>query len=290
MAKKPPLMLGPVAVVPAGEDAPARGAYLLWGPSGIGKSTFAATAPGDKLWLSFGDNEHTSVMRRKDVHVAKLYDLSIEELFKHVQNDNPLGLDQMLAENHNITTVVCDSLTALSFRALQKAIKDGIGASRTFKPSIEAPGISAYGARNGIVLEIMTGLLRVTAKHNVHIIFTAHEADPIMRNENGADIIDYIGVQLGGQLVNNTTWRLSEIWYLSQSETGEKNRRIAIRPTRKRRPMKTRMFVSNGVAEFDVAYDPYKPDEAKGQMTIAQWSAAWLDSGGEPQPIPVIRK
>jgi hypothetical protein len=284
------LQLGPVTVPPAGADKAERAAIMLWGAAGCGKSTFAATGRGNKLWLSLGDNEHVSIMHRSDVRVAKLYDLELDDLFKHMQNDNPLGLDQALSQDESIGTVVMDSVTALSFRALQKAVKMGVGASRTFKPTMEAPGIGAYGARNAICLEVLTGLLRVTAKHGVDCILTAHEGDPVVKQENNTEVIDYIGVMLGGQLVNNTTWRLSEIWYMSQQETGEKNRRIMIRPTRKRKPAKTRMFVGNDKPEFDVSYDPFKPDDSKGQMTIAKWVNEWLDGGGKHLPIPVIAK
>ena len=44
-----------------------RMTILLWGPAGDGKTTWAATAPGRKFWLSFGDNEHQTVLDRKDV-------------------------------------------------------------------------------------------------------------------------------------------------------------------------------------------------------------------------------
>lgn len=284
MAKQT-LKLGPVQVT-QGSDTPMRAAIMIWGPSSAGKSTFAATAPGDKLWLSFGDQEHTPVMHRKDVHVAKLYDLSVDDLFKQVQNDNPLDLDKFFSENENIATCVCDSLTALTFRALQKSVKNKVGGSNTFTPTMEAPGQSAYGGRNAIVLECLTGLLRVTAKHNVHLIITAHEADPTMGKGRDSDVIQHIGIMLGGQLVNNTTYRLSDIWYMSQSDTGEKNRRIAIRNTRLRRPMKTRTFVNNDKPEFEIDYDPDKPD--KGQMTIASWIDEFMETGRR-LPIPQIK-
>jgi hypothetical protein len=280
------LQLGPVTVT-TGAQSVQRMAVMLWGAAGCGKTTFAATAPGCKLWLSFGDNEHVTVAHRNDVQVAPLYDLSIDDLFKHGQNDNPFNLDTFLAQNQRIETVVVDSVTALAFRALQKAVAMGVGASRTFTPSIEMPGISAYGARNGIVLATLTGLLRVTAKHNVHIIAIAHEADPVKaQDERGNEVIDYISVMLGGQLVNNMTWRLSEIWYMSQKATGDKSRQLAIRPIRKRKPMKTRMFRSDGAAEFDLTYDPLKADDAKGQMTIARWWDAWIDGGASHIDVP----
>src|SRR4051812_33148913 len=81
-----------------GQTTQSRMAQLLWGAAGCGKSTFAATGPGDKLWLSLGDNEHVSVNHRQDVYVADYSSVSIDELFTQAQNDNPFGLDQYLSE------------------------------------------------------------------------------------------------------------------------------------------------------------------------------------------------
>lgn len=284
--KKPTRSLGPVSVTKAA-DTPSRQAIFLWGPAGDGKTTFAATAPGEKLWMSIGDNEHGSIVRRKDVHVADLSVLSLEDFFKHGQCDNPFGLDHLLAEDTSIETVVFDSATALAFRALQKAVHDGDGRSTSFRPTMEVPGISAYGGRNARVLEILTGILRVTAKHNVHVIITGHEADPTyLEDQKGKNIIDYIGIQLGGQLVNNTAWRFSEIWHLRQKNTGDKGRVLSIRPNGYRRPMKSRMFDYSGEPSFDLAYDIKKPDDAKGQMTIAAWHEDWLARGKNKLPVP----
>lgn len=277
--------LGPIEVT-QGNITQTRMAGLLWGAAGCGKTTFAATGPGDKLWISFGDNEHVSVAHRKDVYIADCSGLNVDDLFMQAQNDNPFGLDQMLSTQQNIETVVIDSATALAFRALQKAVKDGIGGSRTFKPTMSQPGLSAYGGRNGIVLEVLTGLLKVTSKHNVHVIITAHEADPTMTKDgNGNDVIDYIGTMLGGQLINNMTWRLSEIWYMSQDNFKERDRRIAFRPTRLRKPMKTRMFSDKGNPEFVLDYDADKPDE--GQMTIAGFYHKFVNGNYRKLECPV---
>ena len=281
------LQLGPLTVTTGADDI-ARMAILLWGPATCGKTTFAATAPGRKLWLSFGDNEHVSVMHRPDVLITKPFELSIDELFKQAQSDNPFGLDRFLAENEDVETVVIDSLTAITYRALQKAVADNVGAGRGFVPTMEAPGISAYGGRNAIVLETITGLLRITAKHNVHVIVTAHEDDPVTRTENNKEIIDYITVQLGGKLVNNMTWRLSEVWYMSQEDTGERRRRLAVRPTRLRRPMKTRMFDARVAPEFYLGYDADKPD--KGQVTISSFYEQWTKNKGAKIATPGGKK
>jgi len=276
--KKPTQMLGPVPIT-QGEETPKRIALLLWGDAGCGKTTLSATAPGQKLWISLGDQEHVSVSHRPDVMVANFSAMGYDDFFKHAQNDNPFGLDQVLADNPNIETVVFDSVTALAFRALQKAVAMRLGAGRNFTPTIEAPGLSAYGGRNAIVLEVLTGLLRVTAKHGVHVIVTAHENDPFTDEQGN---VQYVTIMLGGKLVSNNTWRLSEIWYMSQD--GDR-RRIAVRPTRKRRPMKSRMFTGIGPPEFELMYDSEKPDE--GQMTIASFFDQWVSGNGRKLQIPV---
>lgn len=282
------LKLGPVTIT-SGAEIPNRMAILLWGLAAAGKTTFSATAPGKKLWLSFGDQEHVPVMHRKDVMVANFSDLGHAELFKHAQSDNPFGLDQILAENNEIETVVCDSLTAIAYRALQKAVGERVGAGNNFSPTMMTPGISAYGGRNAIVLETLTGLLRVTGKHGVHFIGTAHEDDPQTTKDNkGNDLIDYITIMLGGKLVNNMTWRWSEIWHLSQSLTGDKERMLAIRNTRRRRPMKTRMFTNLGEPEFTLHYDADRPD--KGQMTIQSWYDQWAAGGFQKLAVPEQRR
>lgn len=275
--KKDEIKLGPITAQ-AGKETPSRMAIILWGAATCGKTTFAATAPGHKLWFSFGDNEHVSVSNRDDVIVADVSHMDYEELFKHAQSENPFGLDSVLADNTHIETVVVDSLTAIEYKALQKSVLGlKTGAGRGFVPSMESPGIAAYGGRNAILIAVMTGFLRVTAKYGVHIIFTSHEADPHM-SEDGKQI-EYYTVQLGGKLVNNVTWRLSEIWYMSQDTTGTRERKLAVRPTRKRRPMKTRMFDTKDEPEFVVKYDSEKPDDAPGQMTIADWYDSWIDGG-----------
>jgi hypothetical protein len=258
-----------------------RMTILIWGPAGDGKTTLAATAPGKKLWLSFGDNEHQSVMSRSDVTVMHLYKYSYSDVIKHGRNDNPFGLDHILAEDTDIETVVCDSATALTDMALRQAVDMKLGASKGFVPSMEHPGMSAYGGRNAITLEVLTKMLRITGKHDVHFIVTAHEADP---EKDAEGIVQYITIMLGGKLVNNVTWRLSEIWYLSQDGRG---RQLAVRPTRKHRPMKSRMFTGIGEPEFILSYDSNKPDN--GQMTITSFYEKWVKAKSK-LPIPASRR
>lgn len=285
------LQLGGVTLTSHTESSP-RMAILLWGPAAVGKSTYAATAPGKKLWLTIGDNEHASVSHRDDVLVADFSGMDLAKFWQQAGIDSPgvddpFGLDRLLSEQTDIETVVLDSLTAATYRALQKVVildKQGAG-KRGSVPTMEAPGIPAYGGRNALMLQLVTGLLKVTAKHKVHIILTAHEADPVMKKTGDGssdNIVDYITVMLGGQIMNNMTWRLSEIWLLSESNN---RRSVAFRPTRLRKPMKSRMFIGTGTREFKLKYDADKPDR-KQPDTIAAIYQRWTDSGFSKIPPP----
>ena len=275
-----------------GPDANVRFSMLLWGPSGAGKTTWAATAPGDKLWLSFDEGEHISVIGRKekDVFYKDFVGISADEIFKHGYGFSPFGLDKELAESRNIKTVVVDNLTAIQYFALQKAVSDGIGGSRNFTPTMQAPGIPAYGGRNQNLIGLVRSLLAVTGKHRVNIIFIAHEADPVMRNDKGVETILHITMGLGGQLINNMTGSLSEIWNFRQDAGGKRSRIVTVRTSGNRKPMKTRIFDQKGESSFVVNYDASMPDNARDQMTISGLWERWLKGGMARIQVPSTRR
>lgn len=259
------------AITKQGETAK-RLTILLWGQAGCGKTTYAATAPGGKLWLSLGDNEHASVEDRDDVEVMHLYRYDGTDVLESGRTANPFNLDKILDEKRHIDTVVLDSMTALADMALRRAVDMGISTGKV-PPTIENPGWSAYGARNALTLAVLNRLLNVTAKHGVNLIMTAHEADP---EKDDKGVPQFYTIMMGGKLVTNVTWRISEFWFMSDDGRG---RQIAIRPTRKRKPMKSRMFAGIGPPEFALEYDADKPD--KGQMTIASFFDKWVQNGSK---------
>jgi len=278
------IQLGPITLQDSTAELPGRIALLLWGDFGSGKTTFAATAPGKKLWINVDPDGYAAIRHRigKDVVLADLVGLSNAEFFTQMQNENPLGLDRLLQDHPEIETVVLDSCTAVRDRALAQSVSKGVGRSPKFTPTIEEPGQSAYGGRNTITLAVVSGILRVTAKHNRHCIILAHEAEG-EKDKDG--IILYITMNLGGQLYIGMGYRLSEIWYLSQDGKTDK-RRLAIRPTRLRKPMKTRMFRADQASEFTLQYDANKPDD-KQAHTIAGWYEEWVETG-QKLPVPKV--
>jgi AAA domain len=274
-----------------GVDSGVRLSMLLWGSAGAGKTTWAATAPGDKLWISFGEGEHVSVSGRADVFVMDLSNVPADEIFKHGIGANPFGLDRELYDRRNLKTVVVDNLTAVQYLGLQKAVADGLGAGKGFTPTMQAPGRAAYGGRNANLIGLMKSMLSITGKHKVNIIFTAHENDPVTRVDNkGVESVDHISMGLGGQLVNNVSAQLSEIWNFRQEPGGKRNRIVTTRVSGHRKPMKTRMFSQKGESSFIVNYDPDKPDNALGQMTIASFWERWLKGNMQRIPVPSTRK
>jgi hypothetical protein len=273
-----------------GTETKSRLSLLLWGPQGGGKTTFAATAPGDKLWISFGDNEHVSIEKRKDVHIMKMAAETSEDVFKHGVGNNPFGLDHYLYDNKNIETVVVDSLTQVQYLALEKSVNDKLGRSGNFVPTMQTPGRGAYGGRNALTLELVRGVLRITAKHDVNVVFTAHERDPkTQMDSRGVEVVEEILITLGGQLKNQVACQMSEIWNLRQEPGGKRNRIITTRVSGYRMPMKTRMFMQNGEASFIWNYNPDLPDDAQGQMTLSRFLDQWYSSNSRI-PMPTNRR
>src|SRR3954470_8183692 len=271
-------------------DVASRLTMILWGSPGTGKTTWAATAPGDKLWLSYGDSEHMSVMNRKDVKVLDLSAYSVDDVFNHGLTNNPYDLDHYLAENRNIRTVVCDSLTAVQYLALKKAVDDKMGRGQMFTPTMQDPGRAAYGGRNANLIGIMKALLTITAKHRRHMIFTAHESDPVTIMNSGKEEVDRIVITLGGQLVGHVSAAISEIWNIRQDTSGKNDRIDTTRVYGKRRPMKTRMFSQKEPADFNIVYDPDKPDSAPGQITIAGFWEQWQKGAMQKILVPDNRR
>jgi hypothetical protein len=274
-----------------GTETKSRLSLLLWGPQGGGKTTFAATAPGGKLWVSFGDNEHVTVQGRKDVWIMDYSDSSSEEVFEHGVGLNPFGLDKLLHDETQIETVVIDSLTQVQYLALEKSVNDKLGKSGNFIPTMQCPGRGAYGGRNSLTLEVVRAVLRVTAKHQVNVIFTAHERDPNTRiDSKGVEVIEEIRVTLGGQLKNQVACQMSEIWNLRQEPGGKRNRIITTRVSGYRNPMKTRMFMQNGEASFILNYNPDLPDDDPRQMTISRFLDQWYGGNAGRIPMPTNRR
>lgn len=278
--------------VKTGDELPSRFSALIWGEAGDGKTTLAATAPGKKLWINFDPDGPRSITGLAAKHstrtdtvlsIPNLYaDLSAEtsKVVDGFRKDDHLGLHKILEDDSNgIETVVVDSVTRFSQLALELAVKNGIGGGNSWRPSLETPGQTAYGARNTMTYRMFVDIFTVTKKYNKHVIFITHEKDPTT-NDKGELL--FITMALGGQLPKLGSSQLSEVWHLSN--TG-KERRIAFQPCRTRKPMKTRMFHVNEAPEFVWKYDVENPDP---RMEIATWWKNYIDNQGQKISPPKI--
>lgn len=244
-----------------------RIAMVLWGPAGCGKTTLAATAPGKKLFIMFDSDGEKSLHGRDDVLVL---DLSGQKhlITDRFMDDNPMGLEKMLMDHPEIETVVFDSATTYALLCTENAV------AAVKSATMENPGLKGYGHRNIRVLRAITAMLRLTKRLNRHFIVIAHEDTP---DKNDDGVVLQITLTLSDKTTNQLGVALSEIWHLQ--DTG-KEWRIAIRPCRSWKPMKSRMFDVTGEPEFKWRYNA-NTNEGEG---IADWFQQWKAKGDKISP------
>lgn len=279
--------------VKSAQDAPKRLAQLIWGDAGGGKSTLAATAPGRKLWILFDDSGLDSITGLKKqlalTHPAYkgalsedilVLDLSAEKnnIIDKFKQDDPFGLSKILADDSiGIDTVVVDSLTRVAQMALEHMISLGLHKSAR----LELPGKGSFGGRNALLLRLVVTLMNVTAKYNKNIVFIAHEGAP---SQNDEGVITGVSMSVGGQLPQQLTQKLGEVWYLRDS--ARNGRELYLRPFQYYKPMKSRIFnlAADKPASFKWKYDIEKPDP---NFEIATFYQRWKDGDYAKLAVPV---
>lgn len=275
--------------ITTGQTAPKRLSLLLWGIAGTFKTTLAATAPGKKLWILFDDGGLDSVSGLKDqlskshpdsalVNDILVLDLSHERnnIIAKFKQDDGLGLAKILGNDDiGIDTVVVDSVTRASQMGLEHAISLGISKGS----ALETPGIPAFGARNALMLRMITDIMNVTGRYNKNVIFICHEGEPHLNSDG---VVMKITMSLGGQLPNLTTQKLGEVWFVQ--DTG-KERKIILRPFRSYKPMKSRIFdlAPDKPGEFVWRYNINAPDT---KFEITTWYNQWKETNGQKIQVP----
>mgnify|MGYP003148693529 CR=1 FL=1 len=271
MAKKPQIPemnLGTVEITTPKTQL-RRMSTIIWGPSGAGKTTLAATAPRPILWINFDSDGTSSLMDQEGIYIADFSTQSPNKVvtFKH---ENAGGVKALLDDHPDIQTVVFDSITSFNMMALQHGITEITGAT------FEAPTLAGYGRRNSYTMQAVMSLVKLTAKYNKHCIFIAHEDTPQKDEMTGAMMVSIL---VGGKMQSEIPIRFSEVWYLQ--DTG-KDRKITIRSSRLRKPMKSRMFVQGGESEFAWKFDP-ESWEGEG---IEDWYKLWVENDGRKIELP----
>lgn len=257
-----------------------RMALLLWGSSGCGKTTLAATAPSNKLWVSF-DPDATAALGPRDDIIEVDFSSSpdrVVEKFRQENEDFFRDLDRTLAadEERKIETVVFDSVTSFRDKGLVHGVTVAKGTKKGAKSTLEDPGYSGYGNLNTWTRQLVKNGLEVTLRHNRHVIFIAHEDKPTTDDEGR---LLFISIMLGSSLNEQVPVKLTEVWHME--DTG-KLRRIQVRPARAFKPMKSRMFITSSKSEFVWDYD----DETKEGEGIETWYERWRANNYAKIPLP----
>lgn len=264
-------LAGNVPINKVGELSPLIFA-LIWGPSGAGKTTLAATLPGRKLLINFDPGGYGSVADRDDIDVADYSSVGSDVAEQFKTDANPLGIRNTV---ELYDSYIVDSLTTVGELTVDRGIKLTKGAT------VERPSPGAYGARNALILKLVSNMLKFASSHGKHIAFIAHQGAPVS-NEEGSVVS--LPMYLGGQLPSQTSLRFSEVWALYDLPSSGKH--IGIRPCRMREPMKSRMFDTRTEYEFPWTYDPVTHEGD----TIADWHDKWIDGGKKKLAIPKKRK
>lgn len=266
------ITIGGVAATPAKQRV-GRLSLLIWGAAGVGKTTLAATLPGRILHICYDPEGAQSLMGFDNVDTVDLSDSSSALVEQFKSERNPLGLKDAIGKYDSI---IFDSLTNIEDKTLTHGITQTKGAT------VERPSPGAYGVRSSLIIRLIKNVLSVTRQAGIHVAFIAHEADAVT---DDAGLVTEISLSLGGKLPGKVGIDISEVW--SVYDTG-KERRVAVRPVRKRKPMKSRMFVLSGDAEFTWTYDAEKPndDPSNDGMRISDWWDTFQKNEGVKIPLP----
>lgn len=250
-------------------DLNTRFVGILWGEVKCGKTTFAMTLPGRKLLINFDPDGYMSVADRDDFDIIDLSNEAPRDSIKKAQ-----AVSAFLKENPDkYQSIIVDSVTTLMFKGLQNAVEDGVGKSSKFVPTMDAPGLSAYGGRNNRINDVIDRILRVTSKNNQHVFFLAHLDDPEY-DKDGKFIIKQT-IMLSSKVRSLLGIKVSEIYFM---ENVKGKRTLYLQPYGVREPMGSRIFDTKLVPKFELKYDPYKPDEEQPD-TLAAIFKAWDTNG-----------
>lgn len=262
--------------VTSSKDRRSRVTGILWGQAKSGKTTLLTSLPGKKLFVMIDPDGDFSIPDSPDIDIMRLYDQDPDVVKRFVIDKLP----SYIKEHPEYVSVVIDSLTTFGQIALDEAIRSKVGASRDFTPTMEAPGLGAYGARKQYIVHALRNNLKATASVGAHCFFTAHEGER-EKNSKGESIGD-ISMSLSDKTTNEVGLTVSELWHLRKKDT---TWTLSISPCRGRSPMGSRLFTQTGEPEFVVKFNPEEP--LTQPHSIASWIAAWEAGGRKKLPLPI---
>lgn len=259
-----------------------RLAGIIWGSPKTGKTTYAFSSPGKKWIINLDPEGYMSVLDKIEAGEGELWDYSDQEPHRVIDIfTTKIGAKIDQAPIQEGDTVLFDSITVMNQFGLLTAIKNGVGSGkRGFVPTIEEPGISAYGARTQYLIACMGQVLRSSKRKGAHCWFIAHEDTP-ERNEKG-DFL-YQSILMSENAINQASGAISEIWRMR--DLGNNGREVSVRSTSQYKPMGSRIFRMDGQGNFKLKYDPEKPDLEQPHSIASLWKA-YRDGGNKKLVVP----
>lgn len=256
------------------DELPPRLTGVLWGKTGCGKTTFLSSLPQPILFVMLDPDGKESIPPECEHYIIDLSSLSDGETVRAIKNTVPAMIERI---DKPTASVVVDSLTILAERGLNYAIEQNVGAGKEFKPTIEAPGQTAYGARRQYIIHAVSNILKATAKRGFHCFFTTHDTEV---TDDAGKIINYT-MMLGGKANNDVGLKISECWWMREHDG---KWFIATRNCRSREPIKSRIFDSKKAPEFELKFDPNLGSDQP--HAIAVWHKLWMGGGKKKLPLP----
>lgn len=247
-----------------------RLAGLIWGEAKTGKTTWAMTLPGRKLLVNFDPDGYTSVAHRDDFSLLDLSQLPDSE---QVNQAKKVGTFIQQSEDQ-YDSVIVDSLTSFATAALRDAVNRGVGKTPKFTPTLDAPGLVAYGARTNSMISVIDGILRATSQRKQHCFFITHDEDPEY-DDDGKHIVRQT-MMLPAKSRKAASIKVSEIYYISRNSRGE--RTVYLSPFGVITPMGSRIFDTKAVPKFTLQYDAMQ-DDAGQKDTLEAIFASWEKNG-----------
>lgn len=242
-------------------DLITRVAGIIWGDSKTGKTTWAMSLPGRKLLINFDPDGYLSVASRDDFDVLDLSILPVGE-----QIDQAKKAATYIVENKDkYQSVILDSVTTLVAATTKDAINRGVGKSTKFSPTLDTPGLVAYGSRNAHAMDVIEKVLRATGINRQHCFFIAHADDPEY-DEDGKNVLRQT-MMLGAKVRQGAALRVSEIYYLGLAT--QNRRTIYTAPFGVLTPMGSRIFDTAKVPRFDLRYTIDKPDDQQPDSLLS---------------------
>ena len=243
---------------------------VIWGDAKTGKTTWAMSLPGKKLLVNFDPDGYYSVAHRTDFDLLDLSHFPPQEAMRQADK---VG-EYILKHKDEYQSVIVDSLTTLVEIALHDAVLSGVGKGRDFVPTIDAPGLAAYGGRNNRVNSVLSRILRATSQATLNCFFIAHQDDPEFEKD-GKTIVQHT-MMLSAKIRNIQTLKMSEIYHIALA-SGDR-RVVYTAPFGVKKPMGSRIFDTRVVKKFDLVYDIDKSDEEQAHA-LSTIIKRWTDGG-----------